>query len=145
MICTFFGNRDTPSSVLPTLRKTLLQLIECQHVDTFYVGNHGSFDRLVKAELKTLKLSHPSIRYGVALAYLPERQTEHEGNDFSDTVYFDELATVPKRFAIDRLNRYLVEISDIVVTYIYRPGNAATYRDYAKKQGKTVIDLYHKP
>ena len=46
MTCTFFGHRYVPQKIEPTLRSTLIDLIENHGVDLFYVGNHGEFSVL---------------------------------------------------------------------------------------------------
>ena len=38
MVCTFFGHKDTPKEIEPTLRSTLIDLIENKNVNVFYVG-----------------------------------------------------------------------------------------------------------
>ena len=48
LTCTFFGHKDTPKEIEPTLRSTLVDLIENKNVLKFYVGNHGNFDYMVK-------------------------------------------------------------------------------------------------
>ena len=40
-VCTFFGHRDCPETIKPYLREVLIDLINNQEVDTFYVGNRG--------------------------------------------------------------------------------------------------------
>ena len=48
MTCTFFGHRYVPQKIEPTLRSTLIDLIENHGADLFYVGNHGDFDAMVR-------------------------------------------------------------------------------------------------
>ena len=52
MTCTFFGHRFVPQKIEPTLRSTLIDLIENHGVDLFYVGNHGDFDAMVHRVLR---------------------------------------------------------------------------------------------
>ena len=52
--CTFFGHRDCPSSIKPKLREVLIDLIENQAVDMFYIGQQGAFDAIVRSVLKEL-------------------------------------------------------------------------------------------
>lgn len=47
-ICTFFGHRDCPASVMPKLRTVLVDLIEHHGVEQFYVGRQGNFDTMVR-------------------------------------------------------------------------------------------------
>ena len=41
MICTFFGNRNTPKEIKPILKRTIIDLFENKGVDLFYVGDKG--------------------------------------------------------------------------------------------------------
>ena len=43
-VCTFFGHRDCPNTIKPLMREVIIDLIENQNVDTFYIGQQGSFD-----------------------------------------------------------------------------------------------------
>ena len=54
MTCTFFGHRCVPQKIEPTLRSTLIDLIENHGADLFYVGNHGEFDAMVRRTLREL-------------------------------------------------------------------------------------------
>ena len=69
MTVTFFGHKDTPKNIEPTLRSTLIDLIENKNVTVFYVGNNGNFDTMVRRQLEDLSQSY-SITYNVVLAYL---------------------------------------------------------------------------
>ncbi len=142
MVCTFFGHRSTPDSIRPILHDTLINLIENNGVDTFYVGNKGAFDYMVKKELKELTAIYPHIKYSVVLSYMPGQRDEFDITDYSDTIYPDGLENVPPRFAIDKRNRIMIEWSDIVVTYVcYSFGGASKFKEIAEKQGKKVINL----
>ena len=74
----FFGHSDTPWSVQPKLREVILDLIDNEEADEFYVGNHGNFDRMVLAVLSELSETR-AFRFYVVLAYLPAEK-EHRGN-----------------------------------------------------------------
>ena len=73
LTCTFFGHKDTPKEIEPTLKSTLIDLIRNKNVCSFYVGNHGNFDSMVKRCLIELKEIYP-IDYAVVLAYFPGRK-----------------------------------------------------------------------
>ena len=66
MVCTFFGHKDTPKEIEPTLRSTLIDLIENKKVNVFYVGNNGNFDTMVRRQLEDLSQLY-SITYSVVL------------------------------------------------------------------------------
>jgi len=140
--CTFFGHRDAGNKIEPTLRSTLIDLIENKNADTFYVGNHGAFDRMVLKNLRLLKNDYPYINYFVVLAYYPKEQSALISQDYSDTIYPDGLESVPPKYAVAKRNRWMVEQSDIVVTYVkYSGGGAAQFKELAEKKGKMVYNL----
>ena len=102
MTATFFGHKDTPKEIEPTLRSTLIDLIENKNVTVFYVGNNGKFDTMVRRQLEDLSHTYP-ITYSVVLAYLPTKKNEYD--DFTDTIYPEGIETIPKRFAISYRNK----------------------------------------
>ena len=61
--CTFFGHKYVSQNIEPTLRSTLIDLIENHNVDLFYVGNHGGFDAMVRRVLRELSDKYPIIQY----------------------------------------------------------------------------------
>ena len=139
-VCTFFGHRDCPEMIKPRLREVLVDLITNKGVDTFYVGNQGRFDGIVRSVLRELEQAYPEIHYAVVLAYMPGKKNEYE--DFSDTILPEGIETVHPRYAISWRNRWMLQRSDYVVTYITHSwGGAAQYAQKAKRAGKTVMDV----
>ena len=140
--CTFLGHRSVPNEIEPTLRSTLIDLIVNHDVKLFYVGNHGSFDAMVRRVLKSLSAEYP-IKYYVVLAYLPGKRRSNDPVDYTDTIFPEGIETAPKRFAISHRNRWMIERSDYVVTYVIRDcaSGAAQYKKLAERKGKAVIEL----
>ena len=139
MTVAFFGHKDTPKEIEPILRTTLVDLIENHGATEFYVGNNGNFDTMVRRQLEKLSQTYP-ITYNVVLAYLPTKKSEYD--DYTNTIYPEGIETVPKRFAISYRNKWMVEQSDIVITYVARTyGGAWQFKAMALRQGKTVIEL----
>ena len=140
--CTFFGHHDCPSSINPKLREVLIDLIENQAVDMFYVGQQGAFDGIVRSVLKELVSVYPNIRYAVVLERFPPKRDEFDTRDYSDTMLPEGIETVHPRFAISWRNKWMIKQSDYVVTYITHSwGGAAQFAEMAKKQRKTMINL----
>lgn len=140
--CTFFGHRDCPDTIRPALRAAITDLIENHGVNLFYVGSQGHFDAMTRSVLRELGRLYPQIEYAVVLAYLPVKHSADD--DFSDTMLPEGIETVPKRFAIAWRNKWLVDSSDYVVTYLTHTwGGAAKYAELAQKKGKTIISLGH--
>ena len=139
MTVTFFGHKDTPKNIEPTLRTTLVDLIENHGATEFYVGNNGNFDTMVCRQLEALSRAYP-ITYSVVLAYLPTKKSEYE--NYTNTILPEGIETVPKRFAISYRNKWLIRQADVVVTYVTHGfGGAAQFKALAQRQGKTVIEL----
>ena len=139
MVCTFFGHKDTPKEIEPTLRSTLIDLIENKNVNVFYVGNNGNFDTMVRHQLEDLSQTYP-ITYSIVLAYLPTEKNKYD--DLTNTIYPEGLETVPKRFAISWRNKWMLQQSDVVVTYVtHTYGGAWQFKEISVRQGKIVVDL----
>ena len=135
--CTFFGHRDCPSSIKPKLREVLIDLIENQSVDMFYVGRNGAFDRLVCAVLRELTQKYAHIHYAVVLERMPGKQSEDYPEDYSDTMLPEGIEEVPPRFAIVWRNKWMLRQSDYVVTYVTHSwGGAAQFAEMAVRQRK---------
>lgn len=136
-IVTFFGHRDTPKETEPALRLTLIGLIENKNATVFYVGNHGNFDAMVRRQLEDLSKTYP-IKYYVVFAYMPSKNDEPDEH----TILPEGIETVPRRFAINYRNKWMLNKSDTVVTYVTRPiGGAWEFKHMAEKQEKTMISL----
>jgi len=138
MNCTFFGHRDTPAQIKPQLRQVIIDLIEHHGVTQFYVGSQGNFDVMAHSLLSELEQIYP-IHYAVVLAYLPKENDP--SLDGSHTILPDGFETVPPRFAIDYRNRWMLDRSDVVVTYVRYPGGAGKYKALAERKGKTVVEI----
>ena len=137
MTCTFFGHRDAPKEIEPALRLTLTDLIEKKNATVFFVGNHGNFDTMVRRQLEDLSRTYP-IKYYVALAYMPNK------NDTIDehSILPEGIETVPRRFAINYRNKWMLTKSDIVVTYVTRPvGGAWEFKQMAEKMSKILVKI----
>lgn len=136
LTCTFFGHKDTPEEIGPLIRSRLIDLIIKNNVTNFYVGNQGNFDRMVKNILGELKKIY-AINYAVVLAYLNEKKDDFNKEDQADTLFPDGIEDVPLRFAINYRNKWMIEQSDYVLTYVkYTVGGAAKFKELAEKRIK---------
>ena len=137
MVCTFFGHKDTPKEIEPTLRSTLIDLIENKNATVFYVGNHGNFDAMVRRQLEDLSKTYP-IKYYAVLAYMPGKNDESDEH----SILPEGIETVPRRFTINYRNKWMLTKSDIVVTYVTRNfGGAWEFEQMAEKAEKYMIYL----
>lgn len=142
MKCTFFGHRTVPQEVEPRLRKAIVNLIEHHNADTFYVGNQGGFDHMVQKVLKEAKEMYPHIAYYKVLAYMPGVRDVLDTTDYSDTIYPEGLENAPRKFAISKRNRWLIEHCDTVIAYVkYSTGGAAQFKELAEKKQKWIMNI----
>ena len=141
MVCTFFGHRDVSNIIKQPLKKILIDLIENKNVDLFYVGNQGDFDKMVKQTLEELCLIYRSISYHEVLAYIPGKRKEFDNKDYSKTIYPSILENKPTKYAIIERNKWMIEKSQYVVTYVRYSGGAGKFKEIAEKKGRTVINI----
>ena len=136
--CTFFGHRDSPSSIKADLYNAIEQLICNQCVDTFYVGTQGDFDRMVYAALVELRQRYSHINVYRVLAYMPKSSDA----DTADTIVPEGIENSHPRYAIVHRNNWMIDRSDYVIAYITHPtGGAYQAVERAKKKGKTIIAI----
>ena len=139
MTVTFFGHRDAPKEIEPTLRTTLINLIEQENAREFYVGNNGNFDAMVRRQLEDLSKAY-EINFTVVLAYLPEDRRKHD--NLVNTIYPEGIESVPKRFAISWRNKWMLRQADTVITYTTHPSSGAyEFEQLALRRGKRVINV----
>lgn len=139
--CTFFGHRDCSDCIKPELYSVINELIH-NDIKAFYVGNEGHFDRMVQNVLYDMKMTNPDLQCFVVLAYLHNNVSADMERVPLDTLYPEEVAIAPKRFAISHRNRWMLGHSDVVISYVkYSAGGAAQFTQLARKQGKLVISL----
>ena len=144
-VCTFFGHRDCPNTIKPLMRKVIIDLIENQNVDTFYVGQQGSFDFLARSVLAELADAYPHIRYSIVLARLPQQNITYDPLDASNSLLPEGIENVPPRFAINWRNEWMLKQADEVICYVtHSTGGAAKYVQKAERQGKRVIHIASK-
>lgn len=142
MTCCFFGHKDSPSTIKPALRAVVEDLIRSGRVDSFLVGNHGSFDSMVLSVLCDAKKEYPEITYNVVLAYMPGRKEEYGFIEPMETVYPEGLENVPLRFAISWRNDWMLKESQVVVCFVrHSMGGSSKFVEKAIKQKKEIINL----
>ena len=141
-ICSFFGHSrlyGPAEDISGQLHQTIISLIT-QGVETFYIGNHGEFDVLASRVVCNLQKTYPQIRAVVVLCYPNELQ--YLKCSFTDFLMPEEIAEAPKRACITKRNRWVIDHSDYIISYIKYPvGGAYTAIQYAKKHQKRIIEI----
>lgn len=142
MVCCSFGHKDVPASVFSALEHTVEDLIQNAGVNEFLVGNQGSFDGMVHRVLKKAKSKYPSITYHVVLAYMPKEKDKYQLYEYGETLLPVGIESIHPKFAISWRNKWMIRKSDVVVCYVNHSwGGAAQFVEYARRQGKPIINI----
>ena len=142
VICSFFGHRDISYEFESELHAEIKRHIIENHVDTFYVGGYGEFDFVSAGILRKMQKTYPNIKVYKILAYIPTKAKYSKKNEDFETIYPDGLEFIPKRITIIHRNRWIVEHSDYLITYISKNhGGAYEALKYAKQKNKNITNL----
>lgn len=137
-ICTFCGHSSVPEEVRPRLAAEIERHITELGVTEFWVGNYGGFDRMAKKEVQKAKLLHPKIKLYLLVPYMPMAEQKICSEGVDQVLFPAELETVPKRLAISRLNRYMIQKADYLIAYVsHVSGGAYKTLEYANSREKT--------
>ena len=133
--CFFIGHREAPDSLLPELSAKVERHITEYGVTDFVVGGYGRFDALAASCVEAAKKRHPKVTLTLLLPYHPFDRPILTLPGFDGTFYPPGMETVPKRAAIVRANRYMVEHSDYLIAYAWHPAsNAWDLVEYARRR-----------
>ena len=135
--CFFIGHREAPDTLLDELSAVVERHITEYDVTEFVVGKYGHFDTLAAKCVKAAKKRHPEVTLTLLLPYHPYDHPTPTPAGFDGTFYPPGMETVPKRAAIVRANRYMVEHSEYLIAYVWHPAsNARELVEYAQKWEK---------
>lgn len=138
--CFFIGHREADERLLPRLQEIVERLITEEGVTHFYVGGYGGFDRIAANSVITAKQQHPEITLMLVLPYHPAERPLEAPAGFDGTYYPEGLETVPKRYAIVRANKIMIESSDWLVCYVrHGASNSRNILDYAMRREKKQL------
>ena len=137
-VCTFIGHEQTPCEIKEKLCDQIELLITKYGVDTFFVGTHGNFDRIVYDSLCQLERKY-KITTKIVLAYLSQKTDWY---DLSKTIFPAQLDNVPPKYAISKRNKYMIEQSNYMICYVDNTQtNAYVFAKMAIKKGLLVFNL----
>ena len=141
--CFFIGHRETPDNVLPILQEAVNKRIEDDGVTEFIVGHYGNFDDLAAKAVIAAKQLHPEIILSLLIPYHPAERPIKKLKGFDNTYYPPGMEDVPRKLAIVRANRYMVDHVDFLIAYAWHPAsNARELVEYAeKKMTKGIIQV----
>lgn len=141
--CFFIGHREAPEEIYPSLYAAVEAHIIRYGVTEFIVGRYGCFDRLAAKAVKTAKQNHPEVELTLLLPYHPAERPIPVPDGFDSTYYPPGMESVPRKVAIVRANRYVVNHTNFLIAYAWHPAsNAKDPLEYARKrEGKGLIQV----
>ena len=133
--CFFIGHREADKEILPQLRREVQRHIVELGVTEFIVGHYGGFDYWAGQAVLEAKEEYPEICLGLLLPYHPAERPVNPPNGFDYTYYPPEMERVPRRFAIVRANRYMVDHVDHLIAYVWHTAShARELLEYAQRR-----------
>ena len=144
--CFFIGHREASSDIFPALAEAIeLHIVE-YGVTEFIVGNYGGFDHMAAKAVIAAKEQHPDITLSMLIPYHPAERPVETPQGFDNTFYPPGMEKVPRKLAIVRANRYMVDHVDYLIAYAWHPAsNARELVEYARTREKrnliSVTDL----
>ena len=137
--CFFIGHREATSELIPQLKEIVEQLVS-EGVTEFVVGRYGGFDRVAAGAVRRAKACHPHIILTMLIPYHPAERHVELPPEFDGSFYPPGMENVPRRLAILKANRYMVDNVDVLVAYAWHPAsNAQELLQYAQIRGHIRI------
>ena len=137
--CFFIGHREASEEIYPVLYAAVEQHIVEYGVTEFIVGHYGGFDRLAASAVKEAKRFYPEVKLTLLLPYHPAERPISTPDGFDSTFYPPGMESVPRKIAIVRANRYVVDHVDYLIAYVWHPAsNAWELVEYARKKLRTL-------
>ena len=137
--CFFIGHREASEEIYPVLYAAVEQHIVEYGVTEFFVGHYGGFDRLAALAVKEAKRFYPEVKLTLLLPYHPAERPISTPDGFDSTFYPPRMESVPRKIAIVRANRYVVDHVDYLIAYVWHPAsNAWELVEYARKKLRTL-------
>ena len=140
--CFFIGHREAPDDLYPALYDAVLRHIEDYGVTDYVVGHYGRFDALAARAVREAKKMHPDVQLSLLLPYHPAEREARQAEQYDSLFYPPDQETVPRRVAIVRANRYMVDHCAYLIAYAWHPAsNARDLVEYAMRRGVGVTNL----
>lgn len=115
--CFFIGHREISKEIFSALTEAVEHHIVHCGVTEFIVGNYGGFDRMAARAVISAKALYPGITLLLLLSYHPAERPIETPPGFDGTFYPPGMESVPRRYAIVRANRYMIDHVDYLIAY----------------------------
>lgn len=147
MIISFAGHSgiSVDDKLKIVLKEQICAAIENEDFTTFYLGGYGEFDGLCAVVCAELKKNHDNIETVYVSPYLHEHSKikDIQSSGLYDSLLYPPIENTPLRFAIVKRNEWMIENSDLVITYVNKSfGGAYKSLQVAKRKHKRIINIY---
>lgn len=148
--CAFFGHRDFCGyfECEKRLTETIKELILEKEYVVFLVGREGEFDKFVASIVRKVKKEYFGDNSSLVWV-MPYLKADYKNNEEEYDCYYDEIEICDKsqsvhfKSAIKVRNYEMINRADLIICYVeHQTGNTFKTVEYAKKQGKNVVNLY---
>lgn len=144
-ICVCFGHRDVYNDVFGVLSELIEGFILSHGVSEFWTGGMGNFDKCFASAVCCLKRKYPMIKLILIKPYFSNElntNKDYYESAYDDVVIPDIVAGVHPKSAITKRNRWMVQNSNFIVTYVCRDfGGAYDAKKYALRLGKKIYEI----
>ena len=117
-VCVFIGHRDAPRAIWGRLLEAVESVIVHFQVTEFYVGGYGQFDSMAADAVRSMQLRYTEVRLYLIYAYLPVRRDDFITERYDGTIYPEGLESTPRRFAITKRNKWMVDQASAIIAYV---------------------------
>lgn len=146
--CTFAGHRDIfNANVKYLIDEAIENILKKDDTFLFYSGDMGDFDKMCSSSVRAAQKRHPelNIKLVLVLPYMIKKlntDKDYYEKMFDSIIIPVELAEVYYKSAITKRNRWIIQRSDYLISYVYKDfGGAFTTLKYAEKLNKNIIYL----
>ncbi len=140
-VCCGFGHREVCDDITVPLETAIFSAIK-EGCDVFLTGAMGQFDNLFSSAVRKAKETYPKIKLICVRPYYSNSFNLNNNAVYDDIIIPHELANVHPKAAIRPRNRWIVDNSDIVITYTRREtGGAYEAKRYAYEKEKIIVEL----
>lgn len=143
--CAGFGHSDVYEDISLYLHNAVQTAIELG-CEEFLCGGMGAFDRKFAGAVRRAKIKNPekNIKLTLVIPYFTKELQDNRDFYsclFDEIVFPEELEGVYPKSAIVKRNRWMVDKSEMIISYIkYEFGGAYNTIRYAQKKNKYIVN-----
>lgn len=132
--------RDLENKLIPIIK----ELIMTKKFVNFLIGRNGEFDEYAASVIKRVQRDAGKEKSEITLVIpYSVANLEYYEKYYDSILIPDKVYGAHPKSAIELKNRWMVEVSDLVIVYVEREsGGAYKAMKYAEKCNKNIINLY---